>query len=890
LNDSVSSPSFPSPADPAGLAAVFLLDASGRVTAVSDAARALWQVEAGGLLEESFPDLFVCEVATGDDDWRQALWQAVLDSTLDRTATLTARPRRDVPGDVRVRLEKFPGGGYLATVQPPPPPVALPATAGLAASFQLLAAQSAVGFFELDLKSGRALYSPHWKKMLGYTDAEFPDTIEAWRELIHPDDSAAAPDRAGRPAATGARSFSAEFRLRHRLGRWIWIECLGVQVPGPGGEIERFAGLQIDISERKELEEAGLANEERLERLTGSGQLGVFDLDFSSRVFWFSPAWKKILGYRDDEFPHELASFTAALPPDEAGIGAEAWLLVRAPGQASFIESTRLIGKDQRPVSVLLGAHRTFTRKRDLARVIGFICAAPPPSAGAGAPGEALPSVLVTESFAALGEGIVLTNPQGRILHVNPVAARLLSIPAQQAVGAPVGDVLRLVNRLSGRPVDDPCDQALSANQPLPLIRDDALASADDGAAPQPVVWTARAAFDSTGRPLGVAIVFRNPDEMNLTPEELVKANRFESLGLLAGGIAHDFNNLLTTILGGISLAKTNADFSGLDDSETACLTAKGLTQQLFLFAKGGTGPQVVVDARELLDQATKIAAAGSDAEIEVIVPDGVAPVRVDRVQILQVFQNLVVNALQAMPPAPHRARVQLGAVNTTLAAEQIPPLPAGDYVEFEVRDNGAGISAENLEKIFDPFFTTKKHGTGLGLATVLSMVRKHGGQIGVGSTPGEGTVFTVFLPQAGKPPDVQARPAPSLRFGTGRILFMDDDPKIAALTGTMLQSLDYRFDIAKNGDEAIALYQRYLNIGRPYDAVIMDLTVIGGMGGEECFRALRALDPDVRAIVASGYDSDDLAHRFLELGFCGYLTKPYRVSDLGKVIKAVVG
>jgi CheY-like chemotaxis protein len=118
----------------------------------------------------------------------------------------------------------------------------------------------------------------------------------------------------------------------------------------------------------------------------------------------------------------------------------------------------------------------------------------------------------------------------------------------------------------------------------------------------------------------------------------------------------------------------------------------------------------------------------------------------------------------------------------------------------------------------------------------------------------------------------------------------MDDDPKIAALTGTMLQSLDYRFDIAKNGDEAIALYQRYLNIGRPYDAVIMDLTVIGGMGGEECFRALRALDPDVRAIVASGYDSDDLAHRFLELGFCGYLTKPYRVSDLGKVIKAVVG
>jgi PAS domain S-box-containing protein len=887
LNDFAPSPSDSASGAAADLAAVFLLDAAGRVTAVSDAARALWQVEAGGLLGEGFPDLFVCEVVSRDADWREAQWQAVLDTTLDRTTTMTARPRRDVPGDVRVRLEKFPGGGYLATVQPPPPPA--PAPIDLSAPFQLLAAHSAAGFFDLDLKTGRAAYSPHWKKMLGYTDAELPDTLDAWRELIQPDDSAAAPDRPGRRAAPGPRPFSVEFRLRHRLGSWVWIECLGVQVHDADSQLERVVGLHLDITERKELEEAGLANEERLERLATSGQLGLFDLDFTNQVFWFSPAWKKILGYRDDERPHELATFTAALPPDEAAIGAETWLLLRAPGQANFIESGRFIGKDGRPVPVLFGAHRAFTRKRDLSRAIGFICV-PPSADSAAASGEQLPATLVEESFAALGEGVIVANPLGRILHLNPTAARLLAVSAPQARGRPLGDVFRLVNRLSGRPVDDPCDQALSASQPLPLIRDDALAPAADGAEAQPVVWTARAAFDPTGKPLGVAIVFRNPDEMTLTPEELVKANRFESLGLLAGGIAHDFNNLLATILGGISLAKTNNDSSGLADSEAACLTAKGLTQQLFLFAKGGTGPQVVVDAAELLDQAIKIAAAGSDTELTVIAPETVAPVRVDRVQILQVLQNLVVNAIQAMPPAPHRGRVQLSAANTTLAEDQIPPLPAGDYVEFEVRDNGAGISPENLEKIFDPFFTTKKHGTGLGLATVLSIVRKHGGQIGVGSTLGEGTVFTVFLPQADRPPEVQARPAPSLRFGTGRILFMDDDPKISALTGTMLQSLDYKFDLAKNGEEAIALYQRYLNIGRPYDAVIMDLTVIGGMGGEECFYALRELDPDVRVIVSSGYDSDDLAERFLNLGFCGYLTKPYRVSDLGKVIKAVVG
>jgi CheY-like chemotaxis protein len=233
---------------------------------------------------------------------------------------------------------------------------------------------------------------------------------------------------------------------------------------------------------------------------------------------------------------------------------------------------------------------------------------------------------------------------------------------------------------------------------------------------------------------------------------------------------------------------------------------------------------------------------------------------------------------------------VQIKAANSQVAEGQIASLPAGTYIEFEVRDNGGGIKPEHLERIWDPFFTTKKHGTGLGLATVLSIVRKLGGEIGLQSTVGVGTVFSVFLPLADQPVEVQARPAPSLRFGTGRVLFMDDDEHICALTSSMLQSLDYKFDIAKNGDDAITLYKRYLNIGRPYDAVIMDLTVVGGMGGEEAFRVLHELDPGVRAIVSSGYDNEEMARQYLDMGFCGYLTKPYRVTDLGKVIKAVLG
>jgi CheY-like chemotaxis protein len=240
--------------------------------------------------------------------------------------------------------------------------------------------------------------------------------------------------------------------------------------------------------------------------------------------------------------------------------------------------------------------------------------------------------------------------------------------------------------------------------------------------------------------------------------------------------------------------------------------------------------------------------------------------------------------------PEGRPGHVWLRAGNTPLTEGQIPPLPAGNYVQFEVQDDGNGIPPENLQKIFDAFFTTKKHGTGLGLATVLDIVRRHGGQIGVESTVGTGTTFTIFLPKADRPAELEARRAPTLRFGTGRVLFMDDDEKICALTAGMLDGLEYKYDIAKNGEEAIALYTRYLNIGRPYDAVIMDLNIIGGMGGEATFKQLRELDPDVRAIISSGYDSEEMARQYLDMGFCGYLTKPYRVTDLGRIIKTVLG
>ncbi len=876
--------------------AVLFVAANGHVITANTTARALWQTGDSELIGEHFAGLFAFEITSKDPDFLESQWEVLVAACVPEPVILQAQPREGAPLPVTVRLEPAVCGqpGYIVVATPvvtSPAPAAASAVSDHGAA--LLAAHGAAGFFDLNFREQHIHYSPAWKKLLGYVDAELPNTYETWLQALHPDDTAAAPDKLRKKRSPGPAAFSVEFRMKHRCGHYVWIQCLGVQIVGADGTLERVTGLHLDISERKELEEASLANDDRLQALTDDdAPLAAFELDFATKTFWYSPAWRRLLGFGDGDTTEGEAAFAAVLPESAVEAGVGTFFLAPAPGQTNVTEPVQLRHRDGRVLPFLLGVHRQLNRKRELVRVVGFVCPLPAPAA---APGE-LGGPLLTELLGTLAEGFIATDERGKVLAVNPAAARLLGLPGDQAAGQLIGDIFRLVDRQSGRPGDDAVDRVLSADGPLPLIAENALLPAgpvpagQDEIAPLPIVWTARVARDAAGQPLGVVVVFRDPEEMNLTPEELVRSNRFESLGLLAGGIAHDFNNLLTTILGAVSLAKDSRDYGKLPDAEKACMTAKGLTKQLLAFAKGSGGTLAIVNPREILEDSVKIAAAASTAVVTIETSDDLKPVQVDRGQILQVFQNLVINALQAMPPAPHPAQVQLRAGNVTLTDNQVAPLPAGDYVQFESRDNGSGIKPEHLEKIWDPFFTTKKHGTGLGLATVLSIVRQHGGMIGVDSTVGVGTVFTLFLPVADRPVEVQARKPATLRFGTGRVLLMDDDAAITDLTSTMLQSLDYKFDAAKNGEEAIVLYKRYLNIGRPYDAVIMDLTVIGGMGGEECYHELKKLDPDVRAIVSSGYDNDDMAKRFLDMGFCGYLTKPYRVIDLGKVLKGVLG
>jgi len=870
--------------------ALFVLDAAGSIVSASAGAEDFWKTDSIRLGGKPFVNLVRFEVENAPEAARYSLqWQLFLASAFNRTITCVARID-GVPGaDIVVRLEENRAtGGYFAWAddagrrRDASPPML--ADSGLA----LLAEQGAAGFFDLNFKAGEMYYSPAWKRTLGFTDTELVNTYDSWLRLLHPDDSMAAPDRVpNRHVAGGTRSFSVEVRMKHRRGHYVWVHCLGAQVFNTAGKLERVTGLQIDISERKEHEDQTYANEDRFHRLTESGSVAAFDLDFSTHRNWFSPAWRTLAGGFERVAADGLNAFLAALPAADAARGARAFFLGPAPGLETFSEVIRLRGPDGRVAPALMSAHRTLSRTGELLRVVGFCCALP--GSVDAVSDNPIPPALIGDALDALSEGLIIADQRGRVVYLNANARRLTGQPLPAARSRHVSEVFILVHRNNGQPAAHALDEALTGGAHPPLCIDHALAS-PTAESTRAIVWSIRQLWTPDGSVAGLVLVFRDPEEMTLTPEELLKINRLETLGVIAGGLAHDFNNLLTTILGGISHAKENHDATFLPDSERACMVAKALTKQLLAVAKGGSASSArqTISPVEILRDAVRLAHAGGNAEIRIEAEETLPVVSVDRGQMLQVFQNLIINALQALPL--HGGRILLRAVATTVTDGAGGALEPGAYVEISVSDNGSGIPAGVVARIFEPFFTTKKNGTGLGLPTVRNIVLRHGGEVRVHSAPGEGTQFVILLPQAAKAVETsETRHAPMARSGTGRILFMDDDADICRIAGGMLGSLEYTYDTARNGDEALALYRRHLVSGQPYDVVVLDLTIIGGMGGEATFEALRAIDPGVCAIVCTGYDSEELAVALIERGFCGYLSKPFRVADLGRALKKVL-
>ncbi len=379
--------------------------------------------------------------------------------------------------------------------------------------------------------------------------------------------------------------------------------------------------------------------------------------------------------------------------------------------------------------------------------------------------------------------------------------------------------------------------------------------------------------------------------ERKRAEEELLKAQRLESMAIVAGGLAHDFNNILTSILSSISLAKLSTD-SGSDvhrrmvTAEKAALRARDLTQQLLTFSKSGSPVKTTASISDLISDSSEFALRGSNVRCINRFADDLWHVDIDEGQISQVINNLIINASQAMPKG---GSIAISAENATLKAGEVPPLPAGRYVKVSVRDQGTGISEANLPHIFDPYFTTKPGGSGLGLASTYSIIKKHDGHIVARSAEGDGATFTFFLP-ATDSKAIPAKPAAQkVMHGTGRLLVMDDDMGIRESLGEALKFLGYEVSFAEDGEACIEQYKQALREGKRFDVVVMDLTIPGGMGGMEAMARLRELDMFVKAVVSSGYSNDPVMSDHKKFGFAAMISKPYRIEELSRVIHAVL-
>jgi len=647
------------------------------------------------------------------------------------------------------------------------------------------------------------------------------------------------------------------------------------------GTIYAVGGLCVDITKRIQSEKSLRDNEQLLSSIFRSAPIGI-GLVVNRVFYWTNERISEITGYSTAELKNRNSRMLYPTDEEFEWVGDKKYKLISEHGTGS-VES-RWQKKDGEIIDILLSS--TPLDPDDLSKGVTF---------------TALDITLRKRFMRALEESeeryreiyndtsdaiFIHDVETGEIIDVNQAVTEIYGYTIEEAKNLTVEDFSSGV----------PPHTLQEANRKIANL-------AKSG--PQVFEWHARKKngelfwvevalkFTKFSGKQHVIAVVRDISDRKQIEEELIKIRKLESIGVLAGGIAHDFNNILASILGNISLAalyikpEEQKVKKLLHEAEKASLRAKDLTQQLLTFSKGGAPIKQLASIAAVIKDSATFVLRGSNSKCEYSFSEDLWPVEIDTGQISQVIQNIILNAIHAMPEG---GVIDIDCENFVKDESRPLPFSTGKYVKMSIRDKGIGISANLLDKIFDPYFTTKQEGSGLGLAITYSIIARHAGHILVESEQGVGSTFTIYIPASQQPGQLKTEETPNLQLKDGRkILLLEDEESVGEVAREILVHLGCEVVLAREGKDAVKTYRQEMDAGMPFDLVIMDLTIPGGMGGKGAIQKLLEIDPQVKAIVSSGYSNNPVMSNYSDYGFKGVISKPFRVSKLNEVIHSVL-
>lgn len=720
-------------------------------------------------------------------------------------------------------------------------------------------------------------YNPKAREILNMADETIIDV--PFGDIIHPEDRKMVLGRHYRRINGEEPPSVYPFRIVRKNGEVTWVE-INVELIDWQGKPATLSFLNT-IQDRMKWQEALQESEERFRAIFETARDCIFIKDKSLRYTHVNPYMAELF---DIPVAQMIGRTDSDLFSPEIVQNIQEWDQRVLQGEVIAYEDSKPVrGND---VTFDVKKVPIYNRTRE---IIGLCGIARNITARKRAELElAHEREKLAVTLRSLGEGVIAADKNSTVLLLNKVAETLTGFTQEEAVGRPLNEVYLLIDEQTRSRYENFADEvmnsvALELNSEKILI--------DRQGNERLIAQTGAPLKDQESKVIGLVVAFRDITHERKMELELSRAQKLDSLSILAGGIAHNFNNFLTGILGNITLAMMELTpqhkaYKILSDSENAAVTAKSLTQQLLTFSAGGYPIRRVTQIKDLLITTVNFCLTGSNVKCEFGIADDLWCAEVDPAMIDQAITNLVINADQAMPEG---GTLTISAENTTIPEGFRLPLKPGRYVIIRVRDQGVGIPESHLAKIFDPYFTTKQKGSGLGLATSYSIIRSHDGYIEVDSHLEKGSTFTVYLPATTRSPENKRDRALAKPGNSQRILIMDDEEIIRKVLKRMLINLGYTVDTSNEGQEMIDMYREAMKTAQPYELVIMDLTVVGGLGGKEAINKLLTVDPNVKAIVSSGYSNDAIMANFSQYGFSSVIPKPYKPEELGEIVSEVL-